>query len=247
MRKLEADLATLSAPNAANLKQPIKGAKKITSRTTVPAEEEDSDFGDATELTPRELAEKAQRKKTLRFYTSQITQKANKRGAAGRDAGGNLDIPHRERFRERQAKAAEEAERRGKKSGKPTQDSPEDEDGDDTMAPTRANGVDDDDEDYYDMVAALSKQKKADKTAAAQAYAQAQKEGGRVIEEETIGEDGKRKITYAIDKNKGLTPFRGKVQNPRVKKRMKYKEKLKKLGSVRQVYKGGEGKGGEAS
>jgi len=42
-----------------------------------------------------------------------------------------------------------------------------------------------------------------------------------------------------------LTPRRKKdVRNPRVKKRKKYEEKKKKLGSMRPVYKGGEGKGG---
>lgn len=238
MRKLEADLASLSNLPTAKSKPASKAIRKVASKGVLPsAAEEDSDFGDEVQLTPRELVKKAQRKKTLRFYTSQITQKANKRGAAGRDTGGDMDIPHRERFRERQAKAIDEAERRGKRTDQKVALG----NGDDTMA----QGKEDDDEDYYDMVATLSKQRKADKAAAAQAYTQAQKEGGRVIEEETIGEDGKRKVTYAIEKNKGLTPFRKKeVRNPRVKKRMKYKEKQKKLGSVRQVYKGGEGKGG---
>ena len=60
-----------------------------------------------------------------------------------------------------------------------------------------------------------------------------------------MGPDGKRAITYAIEKNKGLTPHRKKdVRNPRVKKRKKFEEKKKKLGSVRAVYKGGEGRGG---
>ena len=56
---------------------------------------------------------------------------------------------------------------------------------------------------------------------------------------------GKRKITYAIEKNKGLTPHRKKdVRNPRVKKRKKFDEKKKKLGSIKPVYKGGEARGG---
>lgn len=33
------------------------------------------------------------------------------------------------------------------------------------------------------------------------------------------------------------------MRNPRVKKRKKFEEKKKKLGSIRQVYRGGEGKG----
>ena len=65
------------------------------------------------------------------------------------------------------------------------------------------------------------------------------------MEEE--GVDGKRAISYAIEKNKGLAPKRKKdVRNPRVKKRKKFEEKKKKLGSIRAVYKGGEGRGGYA-
>ena len=77
------------------------------------------------------------------------------------------------------------------------------------------------------------------------AHAQATHEGSRVEIEEESAKDGKRAITYAIEKNKGLAPKRNKdVRNPRVKKRKKYEEKKKKLGSIRQVYKGGEGPGG---
>ena len=104
---------------------------------------------------------------------------------------------------------------------------------------------DDDGNDYYDMVAARTKQKAADKQALAEAYAQVAKQGGHVYTEQRVGPDGKRAITYAIEKNKGLAPKRKKeVRNPRVKKRKKYDEKMKKLGSIRQVYKGGEGRGG---
>ena len=57
-----------------------------------------SDFGEEEELDARTAAEKTKRKKSLRFYTSQIVQKANKRQGAGRDAGGDMDIPYRERL-----------------------------------------------------------------------------------------------------------------------------------------------------
>jgi U3 small nucleolar RNA-associated protein 3 len=57
-----------------------------------------SDFGEEEALDARTAAEKARRKKSLKFYTSQIVQKAAKRAGAGRDAGGDMDIPYRERF-----------------------------------------------------------------------------------------------------------------------------------------------------
>jgi U3 small nucleolar RNA-associated protein 3 len=57
-----------------------------------------SDFGEEEALDARTAAEKDRRKKSLKFYTSQIVQKAAKRAGAGRDAGGDMDIPYRERF-----------------------------------------------------------------------------------------------------------------------------------------------------
>ena len=103
----------------------------------------------------------------------------------------------------------------------------------------------DQNDDYYDTLLNVKSKKKADKEARAEAYARATAEGATVHEEEIVGPDGKRAITYAIAKNKGLAPRRKKeVRNPRVKKRKKYDEKMKKLGSMRQVYKGGEGRGG---
>lgn len=77
--------------------------------------DDDSDFGEETHLSTKAAAEKAQKKKSLRFHTSQIVQKSNKRAAAGRDAGGDADLPHKERLRDRQARLNAEAEKRGKK------------------------------------------------------------------------------------------------------------------------------------
>jgi U3 small nucleolar RNA-associated protein 3 len=104
--------------------------------------------------------------------------------------------------------------------------------------------VRDEEDDYYDMVANASKAKKDDKTARYAAYAAASK-SDRVVETEEIGEDGKRKITYAIQKNKGLAPRRSKdVRNPRVRRRKQFEAKQKKLKSMKPVWQGGEPKGG---
>ena len=200
---------------------------------------EDSDFGDEAPLTHEEAAEKAKKKKSLRFYTSQIAQKANKRGAASREAGGDDDLPYKERIRDKQERLMREAEHRASKAPQP--DDPDD-DLDDEGLVEEING---DANNYYDQVVSKSKQKKADKQARADAYAEAARQGAQVFEEEQVGPDGKRRITYAIAKNKGLIPKRKKeVRNPRVKKKQQYDKKMKKLGSMRPVYKGGEGKGG---
>jgi U3 small nucleolar RNA-associated protein 3 len=209
---------------------------------------DDSDIGDEEALTAHEAAEKAQRKKSLRFYTSQIAQKSNKRGAASRDAGGDADLPYKERLKDRQARLMREAERRGQSEagqGERLGNEGSGDDAQDVLMAKEVRGDDHDDEAYYDMISARTKQKKAEKKAFAEVQARAAAEGGQVYVEEEVGPDGKRAITHAIAKNKGLAPRRKKeVRNPRVKKKMQFSQKMKKLGSIRQVYRGGEGKGG---
>ncbi|KAI1190609.1 Sas10 C-terminal domain-containing protein [Nemania serpens] len=214
--------------------------KKVVLDNT--AEDSNSDFGEAEYLDSKAAAEKAARKKSLRFYTSQITQKASRRAAGGRDAGGDVDIPYRERFRDRQARLNAQAEKRGRKES--------------SMGANLGEGSDDEDhetarairdegnEEYYDMIAAASNKRKDEKAAKAAALASAGS-AGRVVEVEKAGPDGRREITYAIKANKGLAPKRKKeVRNPRVKKKLAYQSKLKKLKSQKAVYSGGPGKGG---
>lgn len=200
---------------------------------------DDSDFGEETEFTAHELAEKAKKKKSLRFYTSQIAQKANKRDAAGKDAGGDADVPHRERLRDREARLQAQAEKKGQNMKGPGVLLGEggDSDGDDDNdAQPRGNDFEDE-EGYYDMVAARGSAKKQEKMDRAAAYAEAAKQGGTVVQEEIIGEDGRRQITYAIQANKGLTPHRAKQnRNPRVKKKLRYEKKKKQLKSMKPVF-----------
>lgn len=224
------------------------GQKRKTKKTKTPTKDDDSDFGDEDALTAREAEEKAKQKRSLRFYTSQLAQKASKRHNAGKDAGGDADIPYRERLKDRQSRLNAEAERRGRRQPDIGQELGGDSDDEDRRVAKelrKGNQSGSDDDEYYDMVAARGKQRKDDKKARADAYATAAREGGQVHVQEEIGNDGKRAITYQIEKNKGLTPHRNKdSRNPRVKKRKKYEEKKKKLGSIRQIYKGGESRGG---
>ncbi|QPC78898.1 hypothetical protein HYE68_009650 [Fusarium pseudograminearum] len=220
---------------------PIPGKKSKKAKKAVIQQDDNSDFGEEDVLDERTAAEKAARKKSLKFYTSQIVQKANKRAGAGRDAGGDMDIPHRERLRDRAARLNAQAEKRGQKSSKLGTELGDNSDDEDT---TTAKTVRDNEDEYYDMVAQKSKKGKEDKAARYAAYAAASK-ADRVVEKEELGEDGKRKITYAIEKNKGLAPKRSKdVRNPRVKKRKQYEAKQKKLKSMKPTWQGGEPKGG---
>lgn len=244
LRQTEAGLADLE--NLAT--EPSR--KRKTQKVKAPLKDDDSDFGDEDALTAHEAEEKAKQKRSLRFYTSQLAQKANKRNAAGRDAGGDADLPYRERLRDRQARLNAEAEKRGRKELNPDQQLGGDSDDEDRRVAKelrRGEGAKEgtDDDEYYDMVASRSKKRKDDKQARADAHAEAERLGGKVYEQEEIGPDGKRAITYQIQKNKGLHAKRSKdSRNPRVKKRKKYEEKKKKLGSTKQLYKGGEGRGG---
>lgn len=189
------DLATLSSLPKGSTKAPVAPAlnKDINDGN-------DSDLGDLTSLTPQEASQKALRKKSLRFYTSQITQKSNKRDAAGRDAGGDADIPHRERLKDRQERLNVEAEARGRKERKddvPLDDASDQDmnggDGDEQSRLAREVRNDEDNE-YYDLIAFHTARKEALKAA----QAQAAREGGvvRIVDDENTGKDGKRAITY---------------------------------------------------
>jgi U3 small nucleolar RNA-associated protein 3 len=248
-QKRKAERLQRAEAGFADLDALVGAASTKRSKKLPRAQDDDSDLGEEAPLTAAEAAEKAKRKKSLRFYTSQIAQKANKRGAAGRDAGGDEDVPHRERLRDRQARLNAEAEKRGRRPGGDGEDADldgaSDDDNDAAQARHIRETADDDVNGYYDMVASKTARKKSDKAAYAEAQKQAALLGGEVVQAETVGEDGKRKISYLIEKNKGLTPHRKKeARNPRVKKRKKYDEKKKKLASMKPVYKGGEGRGG---
>ncbi|KAM7223869.1 Sas10 C-terminal domain containing protein [Rhypophila decipiens] len=243
--------AEAAAKSLADLSTLLKSSKKAAKADKVVRDESDdeddddkSDFGEEDALDSRTANLKAQRKKSLKFYTSQIVQKASRRADAGRDAGGDADIPYRERFRDRQMRLNAEAERRGKKAQAGTELGGGGDDSDAEAEAAVAKQVRGEEDEYYDMVAHAASKKKAAKEERFKAIAAARK-GERIVEEQIVDKDGKRQISYQIQKNKGLMPHRKKeVRNPRVKKRMKYEEKQKKLRSVKATYKGGEGKGG---
>ncbi|KAF2448005.1 hypothetical protein P171DRAFT_236189 [Karstenula rhodostoma CBS 690.94] len=247
LRQTEEELASLAS---------LTGSKALKASRKKKTEEpkinllnpEDSDFGEETELTAHELAQKAAKKKSLRFYTSQITQKAIRRDTAGKDQGGDADVPHRERLKDRQARLQAEAEKKGQNKAGPGVALGEGGDSSDEGDAEPRREDFEDEEGYYDLVAARSNAKQQQKADRAAAYAKAAAEGAQVIEQEIIGEDGKRAITWAIEKNRGLTPHRKKQnRNPRVKKKLRYEAKKKALKSQKPVFDAGKKAKGGAS
>ena len=238
---IDKDLASLSA-----LTSPSHTPKMARTLQNGNASDS-SDFGDPTSLSAREAAAKASRKKSLKFYTAQIAGKASRRDNATKSAGGDEDLPYRERLRDRQERLTKAAQGKAQDKGADLGDGDSSED--EATAKAIRDDVDagEDEDDYYDFIS----RKAADKKAAKAAAAAATSTDSRILDPRYTNDTGradgaKRGITYAIEKNKGLAPKRKKeVRNPRVKKRKKYEEKQKRLKSIRPVYKPErEGKGG---
>jgi len=209
---------------------------------TTSASASTSHFGDPTHLSHPDALSKLARKRTLRFYTSQIVSKSATRAFAAQSHSGDMDLPHKERAKERAIRLQAEAARK-RSAADPTADLDYSSGGEGAGSTGRQGRNEreegEEEDEYMRLLKGSGKATKAMKKAAHDRARDALRSGAQV---ETEGGEagGKRAIGYKISKNKGLTPFRKKeVRNPRVKKRMKYEAAKKKLGSVRAVYKGG--------
>lgn len=189
-----------------------------------------------SEIADVDVQEKKARKKTLRFYTSKIDQKENKKLERFK---GDDDIPYKERLFERQQRLLEEARKRGLHDKNAVDLNQDDYNSDDERAAKTIK--DQSEEDYYKTIKYTRENKKNDRIQAHKDAVKASKEGKLAELAESVTDDGKRAINYQILKNKGLTPRRKKDnRNARVKKRKKYEKAQKKLKSVRAVYSGGQ-------
>ncbi|KAL6933242.1 related to Something about silencing protein 10 [Hanseniaspora guilliermondii] len=190
------------------------------------------------EINDIDLAEKNQKKKSLRFYTAKIDK--SDRQASDKLVGGDDDIPYKERMFERKQRLLEEARQRGlQKKDDFAKQMEEDEDIDMDKIDEINNYNSKEIEDFYSSVSKSKSDKKQSRQEAHKLAKQAATEGKLEELAETLDEDGKRAINYQILKNKGLTPHRHKDnRNSRVKKRKKYEKAQKKLRSMKQVYQG---------
>ena len=204
------------------LKKSRTAAKSKANRAE--ANDDLSDFVDATTLHSVDAQDKWANKRTLRFYASQIESKqANRRNKYS----GDVEV-FKEHGKVKDKRQVEEARKRGQE---PTEDEA-DLDDEEPPAATRA-----DEDDYYDFIKAQAAKKRTSKKEdyeASKAAARAFLQGD---EEAELGEGGKRLITRQIEKNKGLMPKRSKdVRNPRVKKRKKYEKRKIALKGQHAVY-----------
>lgn len=119
-------------------------------------------YGEATSLQHADQADKAARKKSLRFHTSKIESASARRQGARSAVGGDDDIPYRERKKEKDVRLAKESEKKVKGQGGDDLDDAEPE------ADTRKRSRDDDDDHsgaegadgYYELVKRKTKEMK---------------------------------------------------------------------------------------
>ncbi|RPB05562.1 hypothetical protein L873DRAFT_807923 [Choiromyces venosus 120613-1] len=238
--KRESDYSDSESDVEIDFSKPTPTARSLPSATSTSAST--SHFGDPTQLSHPDTLSKSAKKRTLRFYTSQIVSKSATRASAAQSHSGDMDLPHKERAKERALRLQAEAVRK-RNAADPTADLDYSSGGEDAGTSSkrgRKDGEEEDDDEYMRLLKTSGKDKKAAKKAAHDQARDALRSSAHMDGGEGGAEAGaKRAIGYTISKNKGLTPFRKKeVRNPRVKKKMKYEAAKKKLGSVRAVYKG---------
>jgi U3 small nucleolar RNA-associated protein 3 len=155
----------------------VPSTKKSASRNKN-SETEDA-YGEATHLQDADAADKSARKKTLRFHTSKIESASARRNAArNQAAGGDDDIPYRERKKERDLRLAQETKNRLAKQGGEDLD-----DIDPEMPSDKRKRADSDDDgsgdespdEYYELIKKKSSDKKAKKKAHYEAARAAEK------------------------------------------------------------------------
>ncbi|RHZ56066.1 hypothetical protein Glove_406g34 [Diversispora epigaea] len=201
---------------------------------------ESTDFGDLNVMDEADAEDKEQKRKSLRYYVSQIDQKLSKRDKAVMQ-GGDIDIPYKDRKRNNNQQ--QQQQQKGNDDDGVDLDN-QDWNDDDTKIAMDIGNNNKDDDDFEEIYQSIKNSKKVKKE---QRKVQFEEQHSKVIHDETLPEGVKRQINYQILKNKGLTPNRKKEQrNPRVKHRQKFERAKKKIKSIKSAVVQQEGSyGGE--
>ncbi|SCZ97912.1 BZ3500_MvSof-1268-A1-R1_Chr3-3g06452 [Microbotryum saponariae] len=208
------------------------------------------DYLDPTSLAHGDSADKASTRHSLRFHVSQVSQKEKRRNEGnGRRVGGDDDLPRRSK--ENARREVLKRQQHGVATSATGAALDDDDWGEDDLRVAKTvrgsnsgesgEGGEDGPSglDYYEQVAAESKAGRLAKKAKYDEERQAEKEELMSLADSSV--DGPRGATRTIMANKGLTPRRSKAsRNSRVKKRLQYDKALKKVASMKAVYKGGD-------
>jgi hypothetical protein len=166
-RKTQAEAESTMVEPVFDLVEPEFVSSKSSSTRHRTVDDAFDAYGESTALHSVDAADKTARKKSLRFHTSKIeSASARRQGARNQAAGGDDDIPYRERRKEKDARLVKEAAIRAKNEVGVPLDSEEPEP---QAGQKRSRGDDEDDEggespdDYYELVKKRSKEEKAKK------------------------------------------------------------------------------------
>ncbi|KAI5481282.1 hypothetical protein MNV49_004904 [Pseudohyphozyma bogoriensis] len=218
-------------------------SKKSTKAPVSSTNGANDDFIESTTLSAADSSDKASKRHTLRFHVSQVHQKQMKREAGnGRRIGGDDDLPRRSK--ERSRREVLKRQEHGGKAGEALDEMDWDEEDKRAAGIVREEAGGDDGDGYYDLVKQGREEGRAAKKAAYDSERAAEKAALDEAADESAA--GPRGVNRKILANKGLTPKRAKVnRNPRVKKRMRYDKAVKKVATMKSVYKGGEASRGQ--
>ncbi|KAK4704283.1 U3 small nucleolar RNA-associated protein 3, partial [Phenoliferia sp. Uapishka_3] len=250
----------LSTPSIIPTLAPLSTKSSSSSRpkkSTTPTS--GSDYLDPTSLSLTDLSDKASKRHTLRFHVSQIHQKQVKRESGGKNrVGGDEDLPRRSKERSRR-----EVLKRQEHGGAAGEALDGEEWGEGDLKTARGVKGDDGDGEYYDLVKSekeggkREKQAKYDDARMAEKYVvhsiifsailQSITNLAHLTHRQALDAEGDasaagpRGVTRKILANKGLQPKRAKInRNSRVKKRVQYDKAVKKVATMKSVYKGGQ-------
>lgn len=233
--------------------------RKIAPIPSTSSKPVNDDYLDPTTLSRTDESDKASKRHTLRFHVSQVHQKQVKRESGGKErVGGDEDLPRRSK--ERSRREVLKRQEHGGSAGEAL-DGMEWKEEDREVARSVKSGTkagEEEGEEYYDLVkqgrqeGKKAKQEKYDGERQAEKYVPPSPRATcsatnlvlvpRAALDELADESaaGPRGATRKILANKGLQPKRAKVnRNPRVKKRLRYDKAVKKVATMKAVYKGG--------
>ncbi|XP_054793136.1 protein THALLO [Prosopis cineraria] len=173
--------------------------------------------------------------------SGRIAQLANLNHKKPRVVSGDDDLPKRDDIGERRRKF----ELRAISSAGLNSEDVDEEMGDPESADQEDGESEDSENELYEQI----KQQRAEKLAAKAKIYSRNSEVPYLPEPDTLDESGRRRISYEMEKNKGLTRYRKKLtKNPRKKYKEKHKKALKRRsGQVRSVKKPTGPYGGEFS